>query len=136
MTETASNLFKESALLEINIPDNAIKNTARAELRIYPNLIGHVIESVEAIMQRPYGCAEQAISSTYPSILALRYYKHGGENVPPVVLKARRYVQGGYERLLNYQEEDGGFSYWGRGNKDLALTAYALRFFRDAAEFM
>ncbi|MFP5264488.1 MAG: MG2 domain-containing protein [Blastocatellia bacterium] len=136
VVEAASDLFGDSAALEINIPDNSIKGSARAELKIYPNLIGHVIESIEAIMQRPHGCAEQTISSTYPSILTLRYYKGRAEDVPPVALKARGYVQHGYELLLNYNMGGGGFSYWGRGEADLALTAYALKFLRDAAEFI
>jgi hypothetical protein len=136
VTQTSSDLFNDSLTLEINIPDTAIKDTARAELKIYPGLIGHVVESIEAIMQRPHGCAEQTISSTYPSILLLRYYKQNGEDVPPIALKARRYVQSGYELLLNYRDEQGGFSYWGRGEADLALTAYAVRFLRDASEFI
>ena len=118
------------------IPSNAIKDTARAELKIYPNLMAHVTESIEAIMQRPYGCAEQTISSTYPSLFVLRYYKQRGEDFPPVAEQARRYVREGYERLLNYSESQGGFSYWGKGDADLALTAYALRFLNDAREFI
>src|SRR5205807_1138006 len=35
-------------------------------------------------------------------------------------------------RLLNYRDESGGFTYWGRGQPDPALTAYALRFLSEA----
>ncbi|MFN8006048.1 MAG: hypothetical protein U0V70_03250 [Terriglobia bacterium] len=31
--------------------------------------------------------------------------------------------------------ENGAVTYWGRGEPDLALTAYAVRFLHDAAEF-
>ena len=136
MTATTTQIFNKGATLEINVPPNAIKNTARAEVKIYPNLMAHVVESVEAIMQRPYGCAEQTISAAYPSLLALRAYKQRGEDVPPIAQRARRYVQAAYERLLNYRDEQGGFSYWGRGNADLALTAYAIRFMTAAREFI
>ena len=128
-------------MLEVNLPATAIQRSARAELKIYPNLLAHAIESVEAIMSRPYGCAEQTISSTYPSLLVLRHYRRAasdGDNsapAPPVAAKAARYVRQGYERLLSYRSESGGFSYWGRGEPDLALTAYALRFLTDAREF-
>ena len=30
----------------------------------------------------------------------------------------------------------GGFTYWGKGDPDLALTAYALRFLQDASQFI
>jgi hypothetical protein len=138
LAETATQLLVGSSVLEVNLPANAIPRSARSELKIYPNLMAHAIEGVEAIMSRPYGCAEQTISSTYPSLLVLRYYRRAGDDgakLPPVALKAARYVGQGYERLLSYRSDTGGFSYWGRGEPDLALTAYAVRFLADAREF-
>lgn len=139
IAETATQLLREASVLEVNVPAAAIKRSVRAELKIYPNLLAHAIEGVEAIMSRPYGCAEQTISSTYPSLLVLRHYRrasgdgHGAP--PPIAAKAARYVRQGYERLLSYRAASGGFSYWGRGEPDLALTAYAVRFLTDAREF-
>jgi uncharacterized protein YfaS (alpha-2-macroglobulin family) len=98
-------------------------------------LISHVVESVEAIMERPYGCGEQTISSTYPSLLLLRHYKQSNAD-SPVRSRAQRYLFEGYSRLLNYRDVSGGFTYWGDGHTDLALTAYAVRFLTDAAEVM
>jgi uncharacterized protein YfaS (alpha-2-macroglobulin family) len=131
--QTASRLFDDQAALAVAFPGTTIKDTARAELRVYPNLMTHVLEAVEGIMQRPYGCAEQTISSAYPSLLALRYYKGRAGNPPPLAARAERYLQAGYQRLLNYQGASGGFTYWGTGDADPALTAYALRFLRDAS---
>jgi len=135
-TDTLTQVFSDSSAIEVNIPDVAIKGTPRAELKIYPNLMAHLLEGIEGIMRRPYGCAEQTISSAYPSLMVLRYYKRSGEEFPAVAEKAQRYVKAGYERLLNYRTEDGGFTYWGRGESDAALTAYALRFLTDAREFV
>lgn len=142
LAETATQILREASVLEVNLPAGAIARSARSELKIYPNLMAHAIEGVEAIMSRPYGCAEQTISSTYPSLLVLRHYRraasNGGDNSapPPIAGKAARYVRQGYERLLSYRSESGGFSYWGRGEPDLALTAYAVRFLTDAREFI
>ena len=130
---TASDVISDHGNLKIDIPQTVILNSMRAELKIYPNLLGHVAESVEAIMARPYGCGEQTISSTYPSLLLLRYYKQTGQD-SPLRSKAKRYLHSGYARLLKYRDESGGFTYWGRGNPDLALTAYALRFLSEAEE--
>ena len=133
--ETVSNLLDSSAKLAINLPVNTIANSAHIEAKIYPNLMTHVWESVEAIMKRPYGCGEQTISSTYPSLLVLRYVKD--EKIEsPVTVKARKYLDAGYQRLLGYQSSDGGFTYWGHGDSDVALTAYALRFLNDASTVM
>jgi hypothetical protein len=133
--EAVSNLLDSSATLAINLPVNTISNSAHIEAKIYPNLMTHVWESVEAIMKRPYGCGEQTISSTYPSLLVLRYVKD--EKIEsPVTVKARKYLDAGYQRLLGYQSSDGGFTYWGHGDSDVALTAYALRFLNDASTVM
>jgi A-macroglobulin complement component/alpha-2-macroglobulin family protein/carboxypeptidase family protein/MG2 domain-containing protein/macroglobulin-like protein/A-macroglobulin receptor len=131
LSVTNGDLLTHSATVELNLPDNAIPGSTRAELKIYPNLMAHVIESVEAIMSRPYGCGEQTISSTYPSLLLLRNYKQNGDDFPERA-KAERYLKLGYTRLLNYRDQSGGFAYWGNGNPDIALTAYALRFLTEA----
>jgi uncharacterized protein YfaS (alpha-2-macroglobulin family) len=53
---------------------------------------------------------------------------------PAIAMKAQRYLVAGYERLLRYQAESGGFSYWGHGEAaDIALTGYALEFLDHAA---
>jgi hypothetical protein len=133
LSRTAGAVFNDSASLEVNFPDATVPATARAELRIYPNLLSHVVEGVEGIMQRPYGCAEQTISSTYPSLLVLRRYKQTGGTPPPAARKAESYLRAGYERLLGMRDSDGGITYWGRGgDADTALTAYALKFGTDA----
>jgi hypothetical protein len=126
-------ILSTSAALEVNVPENAVPNSTRAELKIYPNLMAHVVESVEAIMVRPHGCGEQTISSTYPSLLVLRNAKQTGENFA-LQAQAQRYLNIGYTRLLSYRDESGGFAYWNDGSPDVALTAYALRFLADAAE--
>jgi A-macroglobulin TED domain/Alpha-2-macroglobulin family/Carboxypeptidase regulatory-like domain/MG2 domain/A-macroglobulin receptor binding domain/Macroglobulin domain MG3/Alpha-2-macroglobulin bait region domain len=133
LSVTAGDILGDSAAIELNIPETMIPNSKQAELKIYPNLMTHLIESVEGIMARPYGCGEQTISSTYPSLLLLRHRKKSGEDFP-LRARAERYLNDGYSRLLNYRDESGGFTYWGNGNPDLALTAYALRFFTDAAD--
>lgn len=132
---TDGGLFGSSGTLELELPENSIPKSSRAELKIYPNLLGHVVESVEAIMKRPYGCAEQTISSTYPSLLLLRHQKQSGEETG-LRVRAERYLKNGYSRILNYRDEGGGFSYWGRADSDVALTAYALRFLAEASDVM
>jgi hypothetical protein len=129
IVRTESKLFRTSETFDINFPANALPKTSKAELKIYPNLIAHVTDSVEGLLQRPYGCGEQTISSTYPNLMILKFTKT--DNF--LTKKARKYLQKGYERLLGYQVADGGFSYWGgKDSSDIALTAYALRFLTDA----
>ncbi len=115
--------------LEIAYPANALPRTQKLELKIYPNLYSQVTDSVQGLLERPYGCGEQTISSTYPNLMILKFVK------PDTLIakKARTFLQKGYERLLGYQVADGGFTYWGgKDTSDVALTAYAIRFLSDA----
>jgi phosphoribosylformylglycinamidine (FGAM) synthase PurS component len=133
---TTSQTLGESTTLQWSIPGELITGSLRGELKIYPNLMAHVTESVEGILVRPYGCGEQTISSTYPNLMILRFNKSASLS-SPVIIKARKYLAEGYKRLLNYRVESGGFSYWGGSESaNFALTAYALRFLNDAREYI
>jgi hypothetical protein len=139
VVRTETKLFADSAAFDVNFPSNVLPKTPRAELKIYPNPMAHVVEAVEGLLQRPYGCGEQTISSTYPNLLILKFGAAERKSSMPSALinKARKNLLKGYERLLGYQIADGGFSYWGgRDSSDVALTAYALRFLNDARGFI
>jgi hypothetical protein len=128
-----SQFFRDAAAFDINFPAGALPRTQKAELKIYPNLLSHVTESVEGLLQRPYGCGEQTTSSTYPNLMILKFIKSDSN----LRQTAQKYLQKGYERLLGYQAADGGFSYWGgKDASDVALTAYVLRFLSDAKNFI
>jgi hypothetical protein len=133
---TAADVLDQKGALTALIPADALPGTLQARVKIYPNLLAHVVENLEAGLERPNGCGEQTISSTYPSLLVAEIYAKA-EPKPAIALKAQRYLAAGYERLLRYQAESGGFSYWGQGeDADLALTAYALEFLDHAAELI
>jgi uncharacterized protein YfaS (alpha-2-macroglobulin family) len=136
VAESVNALLASEASLAANVPSSVIEGSIAGELKIYPNIGSHILDSIEGILHRPYGCGEQTISSTYTSLLLLEYLKSAGIKGHPLEQKARRYLQTGYDRLLRYQADSGGFTYWGTGDADLALTAYALRFLTDAAEFI
>src|SRR4030095_7719490 len=132
-TETTSDLLADKTTLNVTLPADTIANSADVELKVYPNLMTHVWESVEAIMKRQYCCGEQTVSSTYPSLLVLRYLNQEKLD-SPIALRAKKYLEEGYQRLLCYQSSNGGCTYGAHGDPDVALTAYAIRFLQDASE--
>jgi hypothetical protein len=139
IVSTESRYFTGSDKIDINFPANVLPNTQNAELKIYPNLMAHVAESVEGLLRRPYGCGEQTISSTYPNLMILKFAGTSERRriAEKIEQQARKNLLTGYERLLGYQVASGGFSYWGgKDEADLALTAYALRFLTDASAFI
>lgn len=133
--ESQSQMFSESAVFKVKFPEKSFPNSRQATLKVYPNLLSHVAESVTGLLKRPYGCGEQTLSSTYPNLLILKL-NGKFKNVDEAVLKtARSYLQEGYKRMLNYQTKEGAYSYWGN-DPNLPLTAYALRFLHDAKDYI
>lgn len=129
-------IFSGSTTLSLNLPTNALPGSIESELVIYPNLLAHVSDAIEGIMERPYGCAEQTISSAYPSLLWLQLQKSQKLPASPLDARAAHYLKLAYAKLLGYRDSAGGFSYWGKGEAYIPLTAFALRFLTEASEFI
>jgi len=134
-------LTQHSTTLTLDLPADAIPGSIHAELRLYPNLGAHVLQAMKAVLERPYGCGEQTISSTYPSLLYLELLKAShAQNSPadPVAVEAQTYLQLGHDRLADYFDPSGGLTYWGGNDHtpDPALTAYAIEFLTEASPYI
>lgn len=119
--------------IECSVPQDAIEGSVQAVVKIYPSSFSQLIEGLDAIFQRPYGCFEQTSSTTYPNVLALDYLRRTGKRVPDVETKARQYIHLGYQRLLGFEVAGGGFDWFGGPPAKQALTAYGLMEFTDMA---
>jgi len=135
-SSTAAAILHSSSTITLHVPQRIIPGSLNARLKIYPNRLAHVTESIEAGLERPYGCGEQTISAAYPALLLLKYYKSAGITNGRLEAKAISYVNLGYRGLLNFRNSSGGFSYWSYGTPNIALTAYAVRFLSDASTFI
>lgn len=134
--QSVTDLLNNGGVLRLDVPANAIPGSLHAQLKFYPTLLAHVIESMESILHKPYGCGEQTISSSYPNLLFLKMLKTADLKHERLEARARHNLESGYKRLLGYQKEDGGFSYWAHSEPDTSLTAYAVEFLEDAKEFI
>jgi hypothetical protein len=71
---------------------------------------------------------------TYPNVLVLDYLKKTGKLVPEVQMKAEEYIGLGYQRLLTFEVDGGGFSLMGNPPALTDLTAYGLLEINDMAK--
>ena len=122
-----------SASHELTIPEGAIDGTERVQLAIYAGPMGQTLDGMEGMLRRPYGCFEQTSSATYPNLLVLDYLKRTGQATPQVEKKARALVNEGYQRLIGFEVQGGGFSWFGNAPANRVLTAYGLMEFFDMA---
>ncbi len=138
-TVTASALLHGDSAntIHFDLPTDTIPGSIHTELLLYPNLGANVAHAMKAVLERPYGCAEQTISSTYASLLYLELAT-AAKAESPEKEKAQSFLQLGYERLLGYFNSGGGLTYWGGNDTtgDAALTAYGVEFLTEAEPFV
>jgi len=133
---SVSSVVKSGQSVPLTIGASAIAGSIQGAVKIYPSLLARVLEAIEVVLEQPHGCGEQTISSTYPNLLLLKALQGAGLATEPLQARAMKNLRAGYQRLLRYQDSAGGFTSWGRGDSDVALTAYALTFLNEAKAFL
>lgn len=124
-------LGSEAAKRTAQIPASAVPGASRLFVKIYPGAFSQLADGLDAILRMPSGCFEQTSSSTYPNILALDYMRETKQISPEIQLKAEQYINLGYQRLLSFEVDGGGFSWFGNAPANKILTAYGLMEFAD-----
>lgn len=109
----------------------AMEGSVVAKLQAYPSTIDEVMKGMESMLRMPGGCFEQTSSSNYPNLLVLDYLRETGTSMPTIEEQAKGYLSVGYQRLVGYESQGGGFDWWGRSPAHEALTAYGLMQFVD-----
>lgn len=115
----------------IAFPKGRVEGADKLFVKIYPGFFSQVVEGLDAILQMPYGCFEQTSSTTYPNILALQYMKLTGKITPSIEMKAKEYINLGYQRLLTFEIDGGGYEVFGNPPATRILSAYGLMEFAD-----
>ncbi|HNW82022.1 MAG TPA: MG2 domain-containing protein [bacterium] len=128
---SVSELLNGNKSAKINIPVDAIPESAELFVKIYPGIMSQAVEGLDSMFQMPYGCFEQTSSATYPNILVLQYMLTTETVTPEIELKARDFISQGYQRLLTYEVTGGGFEWFGAEPAHFVLTAYGLLEFVD-----
>ena len=118
----------------IVIPPNAVAGGNDLFLKVYPGGFSQVVEGMDSIFQMPHGCFEQTSSTTYPNILVLDYLRRTKQANPDIELKALDFIATGYQRLLSFEVDGGGFDWFGNPPANEVLTAYGLHEFTDMAQ--
>jgi len=139
---TAKLLAGDDNSFEIQLPQEEIEGSNDTELRIYPNMVAHMLDAIASLGEPPSGCMEPEVSKGYMSLLTLEILSKAGQandgaNNPRAVLAAesKAWVQSEYQSLVASQNADGGFSSWEK-KSSVAITAYVLIFLRKAENFI
>lgn len=130
----SESLTKDSNSFHAIFPEKTIPGTQNLYVKIYPTVFSQIVEGLDSILRFPSGCFEQTSSSLYPDILVLKYLKKTGKDLPEIRKKAEDFIAQGIQRILTYEIEPGGFSYFGDEPSETILSAYGLMEFNEAKD--
>ncbi len=129
--ETINDRLSEDVSHTITIPSVAIDEASKILVKIYPGIFSQAVEGLDSILRMPFGCFEQTASITYPNIMVLDYMKSTQQITPEIQMKAEGFINNGYQRMVSYEVEGGGFSWFGEPPANRILTTFGLMCFYD-----
>lgn len=118
----------------IDIPAEAVDGASKILVRIYPGVYSQIVEGMDSMLQMPFGCFEQTSAVTYPNILVVQYMRETDQLNAETQMKAEGFINAGYQRLLAYEVDGGGFSWFGDAPANQALTALGVKEFHDMSK--
>ncbi len=111
--------------LAFTFPDDRVRGTERVEVVASTTALTKLKDSVDYLLGYPNGCIEQTTSTAYPLVVLEDLLPEIGVEVPPDEL--RKYSEAGVRRILSFQTEGGGLSYWPGGTEPHAFaTSFGL----------
>ncbi len=108
-----------------DVPSNAINEASLLRLNLSPSLALSLLDSLDTLINYPYGCVEQTMSRLMPAAAASKVYQQLG--IPnPKEAELPAIMQKGVNRLTDLQYANGGWGWYGAGEINQHMTAYVL----------
>ncbi|RXN08318.1 alpha-2-macroglobulin-like isoform X2 [Labeo rohita] len=100
------------------------------------DIMGRALKNLDSLLRMPSGCGEQNMIVLAPNIYILRYLEVTAQLTATIRATAIGYLQSGYQGQLNYRHSDGSYSTFGYDASNTWLTAFVLRSFGLARNFI
>jgi uncharacterized protein YfaS (alpha-2-macroglobulin family) len=122
-SSTANAIIAGSGSVELKLP--AVHSPGSFEVVLSQTPLSELKDSVQYLMGYPNGCIEQTTSTAYPLVILKDLLPAIGVEVNMADLKA--FSEAGVARILSFQTDKGGLSYWPGGKEPHAFaTAFGL----------
>lgn len=124
--------------LTIDIPDDAVPDSARIEIKCMGDIFGGTIRNLPNLIRLPSGCGEQNMLNLVPNVVILKYLNATGQLDTGTEKMAKEYTERGYQQQLAYKHDDGSFSAFGKVDKNGStwLTAFVAKSVQEASEYI
>ncbi|MBC8065388.1 MAG: carboxypeptidase regulatory-like domain-containing protein [Chlorobia bacterium] len=124
--EIQAGMAKGETNFDVTVREGADRNTGRLVLRLSPSIATSLVQSLDGLVQFPYGCVEQTMSRFLPAILVDQALAETGLARPDLRAKVPAIAADGLARLAKMQHGDGGWGWWEYDDSDPFMTALVL----------
>uniref|UniRef100_A0A183BVF1 TEP1-F n=1 Tax=Globodera pallida TaxID=36090 RepID=A0A183BVF1_GLOPA len=125
-------------VVELQFPADHVIGSRKARVDFIGDIMGPVLSNVDSLVRMPYGCGEQNMVTLVPNIVVMRYLRATQRVNPSLELKAKKFMESGYQRELTYRRPDNSFSAFGESDHHGStwLTAFVIRSFKQAQAYI
>ena len=125
LLESHAGEIRDQSSAIFTLSQTADKNNGKLSIDITPSVGASVYQSLDELIDFPYGCTEQTMSRFLPTVLLSHMLKE--QNIrTDLEAKVPSIVASGYSRLAKMQHADGSWGWWEYDTGDFFMTAYVL----------
>ena len=119
--------------VSIDFPENTDPAAHSLHIEVSPSIAGSLFSALNYLTTFPYGCTEQTMSSFLPNVIVAETLKklNLSTQINPDDLAAK--VNAGFDRLADYQHDDGGWGWWKEDQSRVFMSAYVVSGLAEAA---
>jgi uncharacterized protein YfaS (alpha-2-macroglobulin family) len=118
--------IQTSAKFNIVVRKDADPNAGRLRLGVSPTIGTGIYDTLDALIDYPYGCVEQTMSRFMPAMVAGNSLRKIGLLRPDLEKKIPQIAALSISKLKNMQHTDGGWGWWENDTSSGFMTAYVL----------
>jgi alpha-2-macroglobulin len=116
----------EQTNVRIPVHADADPKFGALEISLAPHLAAPLFQSLDDLINFPYGCVEQTMSRFMPAVVVSQVVQKLGLPKPSQAGRLPQIADESFARLANMQTSGGGWGWWEYGEADLYMTAYVL----------
>lgn len=109
----------------LDVPASANPAARSLQVSVMPSLAGSMLGALDHLVDFPYGCTEQTVSSFVPNLLVMRTLSQLGIAPTERMSLVPRTTRDGLRRLLALQHDNGAWGWWATDEDHPFMTAYA-----------
>lgn len=130
MTQVSEYTLQSGQSMNATIAMIGEGNNSKATLEVSSIPAINLQKRLSYLIQYPHGCIEQTTSAIFPQLVLNQLM----ELTDPRKAEIDRNIRIGIQKIQNFQQSDGGFSYWpGNGESDEWGTNYVGHFLLEAS---